>query len=335
MRRSIPIVLATLALVGVAVAPVSAASPTAEARANAEHARIVKYWTAERVANAKPRDLVRLPNGHIQVKAKPQPPAGGTVTGASWTQGGPVLARTGKVLFSMSGGDWVCSATVITDSRSGYSSVLSAAHCLYDEAADVFATNWLFVPAFDSNPTFTCASTAYGCWTARALVVHKGWADEESLTTKATQHDFGVAVVAGGGKTGTSTQLDTAVGAYGVNTQSISTGTPVSAFGYPAAGRYKGKDLVYCAGPTFQDANNANATWGIACNMTGGSSGGPWIKDFTQAGAGTVTSLNSYGYQGVSNMYGPKFNANTAAVISSAGGTTGNPSGAPLGVIVP
>ena len=332
MRRSIPLVMATLALVAAAVAPVSAAGP----KADTEHARIVKYWTAERVANAKVRDMVKLPNGHLQIKAKPQPPGGGTVTGASWTQGGPVLARTGKVLFSMSGGDWVCSATVITDARSGFSSIITAAHCVYDEAADVFATNWLFVPAFDTNPTFTCSSTAYGCWTARALVVHKGWADEESLTTKATQHDFGVAVVAGGGKTGTTTQLDTAVGgAYGVNTAAIATGTNVHAFGYPAAGRYKGKDLIYCAGPTFQDVNNANATWGIACNMTGGSSGGPWIQGFTQAGAGTITSLNSYGYGGLSNMYGPKFNANTAAVISTAAGTSGNATGAPLGVIVP
>ena len=44
--------------------------------------------------------------------------------------------------------------------------------------------------------------------------------------------------------------------------------------------------------------------------MTGGSSGGPWFKDFTGNGAGgTVTSLNSYGYGKQPNMYGPKFNS--------------------------
>ena len=59
MRRSIPITLAALALVAVAVAPVSAAKPTAEAKAKAEHQRIVKYWTAERIASAKPRDIVK------------------------------------------------------------------------------------------------------------------------------------------------------------------------------------------------------------------------------------------------------------------------------------
>ena len=37
------------------------------------------------------------------------------MTGASWTGGGDVVKRTGKVLFSMGGGQWVCSATVIAD----------------------------------------------------------------------------------------------------------------------------------------------------------------------------------------------------------------------------
>ncbi len=58
--------------------------------------------------------------------------------------------------------------------------------------------------------------------------------------------------------------------------------------------------------------------------MTGGSSGGPWLASFTQAGGGTLTSLNSYGYSGLSNMYGPKFNANTQAVFSRADTSTSN-----------
>ena len=132
-------------------------------------------------------------------------------------------------------------------------------------------------------------------------------------------------MVGGGGKTGTTTQLDAAVGGgYAVNTGTIPTGTRVHAFGYPAGKPYRGNDLTYCAGPTFQDADNANATWGIACNMTGGSSGGPWFKDFANNGAtGSVTSLNSYGYNGVKNMYGPKFNAKTGAVVNAASASGG------------
>jgi V8-like Glu-specific endopeptidase len=332
MRRSIPLVLAALALVAVAVAPAAAASPTAEAKAKAEHARIVKYWTAERIANAKPRDIVRNADGsfeygQLQPKARPQPPSGGNVTGASWAGGGDVVKRTGKVLFTMPGGNYVCSGTVITDNLTNHSVVLSAAHCIYDEAADVFATNWIFVPSYDTSPTFTCAQATFGCWTAQRLVVHSGWANEESLTTQATMHDFGVAVVGDGSvRSGVSVRLETAVGGrYAVTTTAINAGTRVHAFGYPAQGRYKGSDLTYCAGPTFTDQYNEDETWGIACNMTGGSSGGPWIKDFANNGSsGTVTSLNSYGYSGLSNMYGPKFNSDTAAVVNAASASGSN-----------
>ena len=50
----------------------------------------------------------------------------------------------------------------------------------------------------------------------------------------------------------------------------------------------------------------------------------PDMTMFTQAGGGTLTSLNSYGYNGLSNMYGPKFNANTQAVFTRANGSTSN-----------
>ncbi|MGK2849807.1 MAG: trypsin-like serine peptidase [Candidatus Limnocylindrales bacterium] len=327
-RATIATLLTAITLLTVAVAPAAAAKPNAEAKAKAEHQRIVKYWTPERIAGAQPRDFMRTPGGTFQPKAKPGGGGGGgTVTGASWTGGGPVVQRTGKVLFTMGASNYVCSATVVQEPtpRSTHSLVLTAGHCAYDEVAEAFATNWIFVPSFDTSPTFTCANATIGCWTAVGLVVHSGYATAGGFNTQATIHDFAIAIVAGGGKTGTTAQLDTAVGGgYGIAYPSISTGGSVHAFGYPAAGRYKGKDLTYCAGPTFDDPNNGNATWGIACNMTGGSSGGPWLSGFTQAGAGTLTSLNSYGYNGLSNMYGPKFNADTQDVVNAAASRTGN-----------
>jgi hypothetical protein len=58
----------------------------------------------------------------------------------------------------------------------------------------------------------------------------------------------------------------------------------------------------------------------MACNMTGGSSGGPWIADSTNPGTieGKVASLNSYGYSGLTFMFGPKFTSDTVAVQQSA-----------------
>ena len=326
MRRSKAAIaaaaLTVLALLPLAAAPVAAAD--GQARARAEHQRIVSYWTAERIAGAKPRDFVKSGSGTFEPRAKPvkPPPSGGTVTGASWTSGGPVVQRTGKVLFTMDGSNWVCSASAVSDSRSGYSLVLTAGHCAYDEVDEAFATNWTYVPSFDTAPTFTCAQSQFGCWTAVGLVVHSGYATAGGFNTQATVHDYAIAIVGPGGHTGT-TQLDS-LGTYGISYPAISTGGSVHSFGYPAAGRYKGQDLTYCAGPTFNDQYNENLTWGIACTMTGGSSGGPWLAGFTTAGAGTLTSLNSYGYNGLANMYGPKFNADTRDVVAAASTRTSN-----------
>ena len=66
MRRSTaaPAALLTiLALLSVAAAPVAAGNPEAQSEAGNEHQRIVAYWTAERVADAKPRDFERGANG--------------------------------------------------------------------------------------------------------------------------------------------------------------------------------------------------------------------------------------------------------------------------------
>jgi len=67
----------------------------------------------------------------------------------------------------------------------------------------------------------------------------------------------------------------------------------------------------------------------MACKMTGGSSGGPWIRTEattddreTTLGAdgkgGEISSLNSYGYTGVSFMFGPVFDDEAGDVYAKA-----------------
>ena len=74
-------------------------------------------------------------SGRTVATGKPKPPTdpAGAVKGASWTNGGPILAMTGKVVFTMGGGDWICSGSVVNDGgRAGYSMVLTAGHCAID-----------------------------------------------------------------------------------------------------------------------------------------------------------------------------------------------------------
>ncbi len=296
------------------------------------HDRVVAFWTNERVARAIPRDFDFDPHtGSFRPTAKPAGGSSGsssTTLGSSWTAGGEVLKTTGKVLFAMGGTYYVCSASVADDAVSGRSIILTAAHCAYDESGGAFATNWMFVPDYDSAPASLnttgsfCASTSLGCWTASALVAARGYTTAGGFNDQAVVHDYAFAVVGAGGKSGTA-QLDAAVGGHPIQFSAVSGGTDTYLFGYPAAGRYKGKDLVYCRGPLGFDPNTANATYRVGCNMTGGSSGGPWFAPFS-GGSGTMMSVNSYGYSGVTAMQGPKLNAETQSMFNAAASATTN-----------
>jgi len=329
-RRVTAVLSAAILLVAFAV-PVQAADRAGAGHARAEHERILAYWTPERMASAIPRDFVRSPGGDFQPRPKPDNPGGGggggggggNVTGASWNGGGAVKTASGKVFFTMAGTRYVCSGAVVNDGRAGYSLVLTAGHCTYDETGEAFATNWMFYPDYDSSPTSNCTNTRFGCWTASALVVHDGYASAGGFNTQATLHDWGFAVVRAGGHA--NTQLDTTVGSFPIQFSAVADNTSVHAFGYPAAQKYKGNDLVYCAGPTLSDPYNDELTYRLTCDMTGGSSGGPWFSSFTEStGSGTLRSVNSYGYNGVKAMHGPKFNGLTQQTYSVANGATSN-----------
>jgi V8-like Glu-specific endopeptidase len=311
-----------------ALLPVAAAPVLARDHAAADQARVLSYWTRERIANAKPRDFVRNADGSFS-RAKPTPHAkpggsGNNVLGASWTGGGAVLKLSGKVLFTMNSGDYICSGTLITDSANDRSIVITAGHCSYDAADGGFARNWTFYPEFDTNATYTCSQSKWGCWVATALAVHNGFAQSGGFNTQATTYDWSFAVLKNGGFA--NNLAETALGSTMAKTFAApAVGSQTFNFGYPAAGKYHGYDLTYCSDQIFNDPLNQNLTFGVDCDMTGGSSGGPWLGGFnTSTGAGTVDSVNSYGYSGQKKEYGPKFNANTSATFNAALTAGGN-----------
>lgn len=279
-----------------------------------EHERVVRYWTPERVAHARPREVER----NVPLAPQVKPGGGGSGSTSYWSGGGLVKQTTGRVLFTLGGSDWVCSGSVATDTQANTSLVLTAGHCVYDDRADEFATNWMFVPDYETAGTFNCDSARFGCWTADALITTAAWRDGDF------NEDYAFAVLGAGGKTGESLQLDGTVGA-----QAISFFIPqprlIHAFGYPAAKPYNGQRLAFCSGTTFADPYGST-DYGLACNMTGGSSGGPWFADFDPAtGAGTLTSVNSFKYRGLSKyMFGPYFDAYAQQTYNTALTATGN-----------
>jgi hypothetical protein len=332
---AITLVFAALPL----LATVATAAPgTARAEAaRAEREATLRYWTPERMRAAIPRDFVFDPVRGFQPAAKPpgtgKPGGGGggggggvstTTSGASWPNNvGEVYSAVGKVFFTMSGTNYVCSGTVVEDGVAGRSIVLTAGHCAYDETVNNsdngFASNWMFVPKYDATPTVNCFTNATTCWTAEELVVHHGWATAGGFNDTAVRHDWAFAVIGASG----GAQLDATFAFPIAASTAYSAGRQTFAFGYPAAGRYKGRDLTYCAGPLGFDPYTDNTTYRLTCNMTGGSSGGGWFVDFTTDGDnGTLGSVNSYGYSGITAMHGPKFNQDTADTWNAAKSVT-------------
>jgi hypothetical protein len=312
MRARISIVLAALAVSVALPGIVAARGGDAAAAAKAEQDRIIAYWTPARIAAANPRDFVRDANtGRLIPYAKP---GGSGGTGASWTGNGAVEERIGRILFSSGGSDWICSGSVVNDSTAGVSVVLTAGHCVYD-GADGWSYNFMFMPDFDDDPNYTCASRVLGCWTATRLAANSDFIPSGFGPDAALRVDYGFALVGAGSR---GTQLDATVGGYGLKTSGVTTNDVQWAFGYPAEGRYKGRDLIYCTGKTIDDPN-AVGTWGMACNMNGGSSGGGWLWGTTNPadGSGSLSSVNSYGYTGLQYMFGPRFNSETTTVYNS------------------
>lgn len=327
---------ATVALVGLVLAfgagsipasaqqePVPAAPAARQAAADArtERQRIVEFWTPARRSAAIPVHATRPQPAKGKPGGTPGGGGGGggtsgTVTGAPWTQGGDVTKTTGKVFFRSGPSLYVCSGSVV-DSAFG-SLVLTAGHCVHDGNGGAFHTEWIFYPGYKNGP-----DPILGEWTATDLFTTTTWAN----TNNGFADDLGLAAVVG---PAAGVTLEQSLGSAAIPTiafnQSAS-GVAYTAFGYPAAKKYKGQTLVYCQGPVTVGLDGASSL-AMACDMTGGSSGGPWFRDF--ANVKVINSLNSYGYASLSGyMFGPIFDTaeQTAYNASSSSGDCSNPSG--------
>jgi len=318
MRHRVLVVLSVLTL-SLLLPAAAVGARSAEAAAKAEQNRIIAYWTPARIASAQPRDYVRNDAGKLIPYAKP---GGSGGTGSSWTGNEPVELRVGRILFSSGGSNWICSGTVVDDAatNNGYSIILTAGHCVFD-GSDGWSYNFLFMPDFDDDPNYDCAARARGCWTANRLGIHTNFHPSGFGPDAALRVDYGFARVGAGNKGG---QLDAEVGGYGITTATIVNADVQWAFGFPAEGRYKGKDLIYCTGGTTPDPN-LSGVYGMNCNMNGGSSGGGWLLGAANPSGDEnrfLSSVNSYGYSGLAKMFGPKFTTQTIEVMNSVIGTS-------------
>ncbi|MFK8846323.1 trypsin-like serine peptidase [Streptomyces sp. Ac-502] len=219
--------------------------------------------------------------------------------GAPWTGGGAVTNTAGRVFFTYQGRTASCSGNAVTSANK--STVLTAGHCVKLNGA--WHGDWVFVPGYHDG------QAPYGKWAASKTLSTPQWTASENIN-----YDIGAAVVAPVG----GQRLTDVVGGQGL---AFNTGynKPMYAFGYPAAAPYDGSKLVYCSGNTIKDPL-FSTDHGLSCNMTGGSSGGPWFTSFDEAGGtGLQSSVNSFGYTFLPNtMFGPYFGADAENLYDEA-----------------
>ncbi|MEC5190255.1 MULTISPECIES: trypsin-like serine peptidase [unclassified Arthrobacter] len=298
--------LALSAAGAASAAPVPGTAPT-ETSGVTSHAVVetgaADYWTEERMRTAIPGDVLAdkaVQRGARAKAALNRPAEVGapstvealapsvqsreiqTKANASETP----VKHIGKIFFTLGGANYVCSGNSVSSANK--STVSTAGHCV-NEGPGAFATKFTFVPAYLNG------AAPYGKWTARALYAPTQWSSGGDMT-----YDTGFAVL----NTLNGQKLADVVGASGVQFNAAR-GLSYKSYGYPAAAPFNGESLKSCSGTATDDSYNPQfKTQGIPCNMTGGSSGGPWF--IGSSSTGYQNSVNSYGYgTNSTTMYGP------------------------------
>lgn len=320
--------LALIATSGFAAPSASAENPDIASAtvSSASQSSAASYWTPQRLQNARPGDDLLLGRtlgaasdlaGKVAVGVpqvvQGRQASGGLLggilggdgsRGSVYTGGGQVVKTTGKVFFTLGRTNYQCSGSSVRADNKDL--VLTAGHCI-NEGPGKFVTNFIFIPAYKNG------SAPYGKFAARRLATTKQWQNAGDLN-----YDVGFAVVGrSGGK-----DLADRVGSQGIAFNQPR-GQFMHSFGYPAESPYSGGSLAWCRGTVVSDSVGGSSDQGMTCNMTGGSSGGPWFLKYNEStGIGLTNSLNSFKYEillfGGDKMYGPYFGSAAQSVYNSA-----------------
>jgi len=298
------ILAAVLAAATGFLTPAASAAPSAAVHPQGDTRAATDFWTADAMRAATPLDNLlgtvgKSVQGLVRGGKPSIIPAAAANTGGPWTGGGKVTKTAGRVFFLFNGAKASCSGDAVTSGNK--SVVITAGHCVKYQGS--WHTNWVFVPGYDNG------NAPYGEWAASQTLTTPQWEADEDLN-----YDVGAAVVA----PLNGQRLTDVVGSQGIafNQQRDQ---DMYSFGYPAEGKYDGTTLDYCSGSTFTDFISSD-DHGMRCDMTGGSSGGPWFLNFDEGtGTGVQASVNSFGYTFLPGyMFGPYFGADVQNLYNAA-----------------
>jgi V8-like Glu-specific endopeptidase len=293
-------------------------------------------WTEEELLAAQPYPLERMP-GEPAVSLEfampdgdpvliPGSPPKGAKLGAAANEDSLIFSRTasigitdpppyiryenfdsymeypystvGVLIFEQGGSIYQCSAASI-----GNNAIWTAGHCIHGGGeGKVMSTELWFAPAYrednNNNPI-----APFGWWRAFAVLTHQEWEMNADL-----RYDIGGAVLELNNEGKKISEVVKSLG-FAAN---LDNNRHWFNIGYPADSPFDGRTQQICAAPfAFNDTNmNKPYPVGIGCDMTAGSSGGPWIINFSgEVGAANyLNGNNSYRYsEGPEEMFSPYF----------------------------
>lgn len=209
----------------------------------------------------------------------------------------------GVLFFEVPGqGDFRCSGGVAYNRT-----IWTAGHCVFSPGIGWHA-NMVFVPAYQNG------SSPFGVFTMYNMATLNPWAYEANYA-------YDIGMVAVGDVNGLS--LGETVGWLGAAFNLMPWQLLYNSFGFPSNLDNNGRYLMTCVGDRWlrEDAVGPDPV-AIGCDMTFGSSGGPWLVNFYPFRYGAynyVNGVNSYGYNGVDLMYSPYFGSNAQSLFNNWG----------------
>ena len=212
-------------------------------------------------------------------------------------------STVGVLFFKQAGVPFRCSAASI-----GNNGIWTAGHCIHKGDGELdadgnvidqgtWSTEVVFAPAYQNG------ATPYGVWSVFEL-----WITPEWFTSQDLRYDMGGVVLNDYGDT-----ISQVVGNLGF-AYNMDDSLHWMNIAYPSAPPFFGSTQQICAGSFAYTDTSMPAPFPVAmgCDMTGGSSGGPWILNF----GGSATSQNylngnnSYRYGShPEELYSPYFDS--------------------------
>jgi V8-like Glu-specific endopeptidase len=217
---------------------------------------------------------------------------------------GPAHAQTAAIgkLFTSEG---TCSASVV----SGKNIIVTAAHCCWDRSKNGWIGGWSFAPGYNNG------KAPYGTFNWSDARVPNSWINNGDIPSDVClirlQNDSaGHPITYYTGWLGRSWNYPPS--------------QPMHAFGYPG-NIGNANSLEHCESQSSaQPGSCGSGVLNMACNMTYGSSGGPWIRDY---GTGNHVDATVHGYisQSCTGTFGqvfngPQFTSNNIVMLCNAEG---------------